>query len=134
MEIEKVISLLRVFFANRSDIQLSFLFGSSVKGYFTKESDIDIAVLFDKKPDLNEVFELKEKLESILKRDVDLAILNGASPILKMQVLKNGILIFKRDDKVYNKFFVDTINQYDDLKRVRKVCEDNILKGRVYGR
>lgn len=53
---------------------------------------------------------------------------------LKMQVLKNGILIFKRDDKVYNKFFVNTINQYDDLKRVRKVCEDNILKGRIYGR
>lgn len=134
MDIEKVINLLRVFFANHPDIQLSFLFGSSVKGYFSKESDIDIAVLFDKKPDLNEIIELKEILESILKREVDLAILNGASPILKMQVLKYGILIFKRDDKVYNKFFVDTINQYDDLKRVRKVCEENILKGRIYGR
>lgn len=65
MDIEKVISLLRVFFANHPDIQLSFLFGSSVKGYFTKEIDIDIAVLFDKKPELNLIFELKEKLESI---------------------------------------------------------------------
>ena len=26
----------------------------------------------------------------------------------------------------------DTVNQYDDLKQIRKICEENILKGRIY--
>lgn len=134
MEIEKIISLLREFFSKQLNIQLSFLFGSYVKGYLTSESDIDVAILFDKAPDLSTLIELKSDLENILNKEIDIAILNTASPILKMQVLKNGRLIFKRDDKVYNKFFVNTINQYDDLKRVRKICEDHILKGRIYGR
>ncbi|MEQ8214237.1 MAG: nucleotidyltransferase domain-containing protein, partial [Smithellaceae bacterium] len=71
-------------------------------------------------------------LNGILKREIDIAVLNSASPVLKMQVLKKGIPVFTKDKKYYNQFFVDTINQYDDLKQTRKICEDNILKGRIY--
>jgi len=39
-----------------------------------------------------------------------------------------------KDKKFYNQFYVDTLNQYDDLKQMRKICEDNILKGRIYAR
>jgi hypothetical protein len=49
-----------------------------------------------------------------------------------MQVLKNGVLIFKKDKRYFNQFYVETINQYDDLKQIRKKCEDGILKGRIY--
>lgn len=135
MNLNKILIFLKKFFTNNQlNIQLAFVFGSLVKGYYTKESDIDIAILFENKPDLNMILELKANLENALTNEVDIAILNDASPVLKMQVLKNGILIFKKNDMIYNKFFVDTINQYDDLKRVRKECEKNILKGRIYGR
>jgi len=58
--------------------------------------------------------------------------LDDASPILRMQVLKYGIRVYTRDVRRVNEFFVRTINEYDDLKRVRKPIEDNILKGRIY--
>jgi hypothetical protein len=53
---------------------------------------------------------------------------------LKMQILKNGTLIYAIEKKYFHRFFTDTVNEYDDLKRIRKNCEDNILKGRIYAR
>lgn len=49
-----------------------------------------------------------------------------------MQVLKNGVIAVNRDRSIYNDFFVKTIKEYDDLKRIRKEAEDNLLKARVY--
>lgn len=67
---------------------LVFVFGSFVKGYFTEESDIDIAILFDKKPNFNKYLKIKMRLEEILNREIDIVVLNDASPIIKMQILK----------------------------------------------
>ncbi len=125
-------AILADFFKTKSGVLLVFLFGSAVSGKMTEESDIDIGILFEHERDFFEINELKSELNEILKRDIDIAVLNSASPVLKMQVLKKGLLAFAKDKKYYNNFFVDTINQYDDLKQTRKVCEDNILKGRIY--
>lgn len=128
----EIVAKLTDFFGARSRVLLVFLFGSAASGKMTSDSDIDVGILFENEPDIYEINELKSELNEILKREIDLAVLNSASPVLKMQVLKKGLPAFAKDKKFYNQFFVDTINQYDDLKRIRKVCEDNILKGRLY--
>lgn len=120
------------FFKKKGGVQLVFLFGSTVSKKTTEESDIDIGILFDKCPDIFKLNDLKTELDSLLKQEVDIAVLNSASPILKMQILKTGVLISAKDNKVFNQFYVDTIGQYDDIKRIRKICEDNILNGRIY--
>jgi len=120
------------FFGKKSEVLLVFLFGSAASGKMAEGSDIDIGILFENQPDVYEINELKSELNEIFKKGIDIADLNSASPILKMQVLKNGALVFAKDKKIYNQFYVDTINQYDDLKQIRKICEDNILKGRIY--
>jgi hypothetical protein len=93
---------------------------------------VDIGILFETVPDIYVINGLTEELSSILPREADLVVLNHASPVLKMQVLKNGILIYSSNKKYFHQFFADTVNQYDDLKRIRKNCEENILKGRIY--
>jgi predicted nucleotidyltransferase len=111
---------------------LVFLFGSYAGDNATVLSDLDIAIVFRNNPDSYTVNELKEKLEGTLNIAVDVVTLNSASPIIKMQILKKGVLLINRDARVYNKFFVDTVMAYDDLKQNRKEIEDNILKGRIY--
>ena len=64
-------------------------------------------------------------------RDVDILILNSASPIIKMQVLRYGVVI-KKDNRTYSDFFVSTLREYFDLKYLRKEIEVNLLKGRTY--
>lgn len=126
------VNVLRPFLARRKAVLLVFLFGSSVSRRIHPASDVDIGILFDPVPDGFQLNALIAELSSLLRKEADLVVLNHATPILKMQVLKKGVLVFARDLKVYHQFFVDTVNQYDDLKRIRKTCEDNILRGRMY--
>ncbi|MCD6569825.1 MAG: nucleotidyltransferase domain-containing protein [Deltaproteobacteria bacterium] len=115
----------------RKNFRLVFLFGSFAKGCSTNRSDIDIAVVFEKTPDFFEVSALKDQLSGYLGREIDIVILNTASPIIKMQVLKYGVLI-KKDKEAYSDFLIKTLNEYDDLKYTRKEIEQSILKGRTY--
>lgn len=130
--ITPVTRTLSTFFNKRNDVALAFLFGSFVSGAMTDRSDIDVGILFHKLPDFYEITNIKEALTFLLKRDVDVVALNDASPILKMQVLKKGAIVYQADKNCFAGFYGSTVSQYDDLKQIRKKCEDNVLKGRIY--
>jgi predicted nucleotidyltransferase len=115
-----------------NDIAFAFLFGSSARGEDTVLSDVDIAIYFTDAVDFYRINGLREDLSELLGRETDIAVLNNTSPIIRMQVLKKGTLILNLNRCLYNKFFVNTVNEYDDLKRTRKDIEDRILRGRIY--
>ena len=114
-----------------TDIRLAFLCGSFAEGRQTPASDIDIAILFQKKPDFYYLEEIKDDLARLVKREIDIIVLNESSPIIRMQVLKKGVPLIKHD-VVYADYFVSTVKEYDDLKMVRREIEAQILKGRLY--
>ena len=123
---------LKDFFKNEGRILLVFVFGSFAVGRITSHSDIDLALLFERPPDVDETNRLRDELTGLLHREADVVVLNSASPILRMQVLKTGVLVFSKARQHFHQFFVDTVNQYDDLKQIRKSCEENILRRRVH--
>ncbi|OGQ59464.1 MAG: hypothetical protein A3J24_04310 [Deltaproteobacteria bacterium RIFCSPLOWO2_02_FULL_53_8] len=127
-----ILAEIAAFFRRRTDVALVFVFGSAASRTMTEGSDIDVAILFELPSGFFKVDALKDELSSMLKREVDMVDLNTTGPVLKMQVLKKGVMVFAKDKRIYNRFFVDTVNQYDDLKQTRKDCERNILKGRIY--
>lgn len=124
-KLEKSLSL-------QSDIVLVFLFGSFVRGDITPFSDLDIAIFFTGTIDFYRINDLREDISEMLGVEVDIVVLNNASPVIKMQVLKKGILLINKDQRAYNEFFVNTVKEYDDLKRTRKEIEEKILRGRIY--
>jgi predicted nucleotidyltransferase len=117
---------------SKPEIAAIYLFGSAVVNRLTPESDIDLGILFERKPSAVELLQLQEEFTDALAIQADVVNLEAVSPILRMQVLKNGMRVFTRDESRVHAFFVRTINEYDDLKRVRKPIEDNILNGRIY--
>jgi predicted nucleotidyltransferase len=128
----RIVKSLKNIFSERQKIILAFVYGSYASKRISPSSDVDIGILFKTIPPMDAINDITEALSSILTREVDLVILNQASPILKMQILKNGILLYASKRKYFHQFYTDTVNQYDDLKRIRKKCEENILKGRIY--
>ena len=75
-----------------------FIFGSVLKDTFSNESDIDLVVDFEKL-DLSEYadnyFDLKDQLESIFKRPVDLLEEKGIrNPFLRKQIDQEKRLIY----------------------------------------
>lgn len=129
---EDISGALTDYFRNKEDILLAFIFGSAVSGRLTEDSDVDIAILFSSMPEFPELLNITDEISGIVNKEVDVAVLNDSSPIIRMQVLKNGKLIKRKDDVIYNNFYVKTVKEYDDLKYIRKEAEDNILKGKIY--
>ena len=119
------------FFEKEQSVRLAFLMGSFAKGTARPDSDVDVAALFDRAPDFMEALDLRERLSALLRREADLVVLNDAGPIIRMQALKSGIRLFARG-KAYEDFFVRTVNEYDDLKRLRAPIEEAVLRRRIY--
>jgi predicted nucleotidyltransferase len=104
------------------------LFGSHASGAVRRDSDVDIAVLLGRpSPDAFEVAALKTDLEDILRRPADLVILDRASPILGMEVLRSHRVLQIRDAEALEHFTARTLLAYDDLKRVRAPIEQALL-------
>ena len=132
-QVLKKIPQLKRFFA-KQPVDLVFLHGSLAKDRLKPLSDIDIAIQF-RKPDYSfkEIGEIKEKLSELLGReDIDLAIMNRASPLLCMQVLCNGKLLYSRSEKVLGAFRLRTIQRYLATKYLRtsfnRYMEEAILR------
>ena len=111
------------FFLNFQDSDLPtisavYLFGSHVKGDAKESSDIDIAVLFKKTPtpDLKGSGQvLASGLEDLLKKEVDLIVLNRASPEFIHYVLKDSRILIDNYPVHRICFEVKKRNEYFDV-------------------
>jgi predicted nucleotidyltransferase len=107
------------------------LFGSHAAGRAVAASDVDLAVLMaGRKPDWQFVQRLRVDLEDLLRAPVDLVVLDDASPVLAMQVLREGRLLACRDEEALEAFTVRTLSEYADLKIIRREAEKRLLEVR----
>ncbi len=100
------------------ELQLALVFGSTVSGGFKKQqSDIDLAFLFDKPPD---ILALTNQVIRLLHFDnVDVIDLRRASPLLKFSVVKNIKLLYERSPGLFHEFFSLVFRRYVDTKKLR---------------
>ncbi len=110
----------------REGVLLAYLFGSEASGYTHRESDVDIAVLLDDKISPEYYFDKSLALPEYFaglypKRIISVVILNEAPPLLKHEVLRNGILLVNLDDDARVRFHVQTVRDYEDTKYLRQV-------------
>lgn len=94
----------------RKGVILAYLFGSLAKE--EKGEDVDIALLFD--GDMDEMRSLI--MEHLGTERVDLVNLKTASPVMKMQIVKTGRLIYRRSIEDENRFEMDVIRKYLDFE------------------
>ncbi|MDD5621294.1 MAG: nucleotidyltransferase domain-containing protein [Candidatus Pacebacteria bacterium] len=103
----------------RKEIILSYLFGSFALGTTNRNSDVDIAIYLDSKK-VKDLFDARlmliKEFSQALKKDVDVVVLNTAKPFLKYVIIKEGKLVFQRDEGLKIDFEVKTLNEYFDFK------------------
>ena len=102
------------------NIAALYLFGSSLRGYLKPLSDLDLAVLFDKKIPgdkfLEEYLKIFGIAADILKVDeLDLLILNQAPLRIAHNILKTGRLLFCNDRMQLAGFIEINYKRYPDF-------------------
>ncbi len=108
---------------------LSFvaLFGSRVKERKSFKRNFDFAVLAQKSLSDNKELELIGRFSQILKsNDVDVAILNFASPLLQYEVAREATLLYERVPGSFNDFRSLAIRKWDDNKKFSDLKIDYI--------
>lgn len=114
-----LIKTLKNFFQKKEEVLFCYLFGSLAYQNFLKKSDVDLGVYLDEKKSkdfFEKRLELISETSSLLKKEVDIVILNTAPPFLKYVILKEGKLIFERDKGKRIDFELKAINEYFDFK------------------
>jgi predicted nucleotidyltransferase len=92
----------------------AWAFGSAQNGQVGPGSDIDIAVLFKSPPSLEAQIALLTRLQDALQfEDIDLVVLNDASPILRFEAI-SGHPLFCRDLGRRAEFASITAREYED--------------------
>lgn len=107
------------FRANPRGIAAAYLYGSVARGTARADSDVDVAVLFERDPPhtLEGLHaDLGHALEEALGARVDLAVLNHAPADLTHRVLRDGILVCDANRSARIRFEVRARNEYFDLE------------------
>jgi len=131
----KLAERVRQFFGDRMEVDAVYLFGSAARGELAPLSDVDLGLLYAAGfvPSFEQLGLLKTDLADALGREADLVDLGAASAILRMQVLRKGRLLLNRNPRAVNRFFVRTLNEYFDLKQVRRPIEISLSRARTDG-
>jgi predicted nucleotidyltransferase len=82
-------------------IVLCILYGSAAAGRLTHHSDIDIAIAGNDLLDFEYLADLQVRLSISLGCEVDLVDINRAEGLILPRIIKNGIVLIKKDVTLY---------------------------------
>lgn len=108
-----------------SDVVLAYVFGSYARRRITPLSDFDLAVLLDDNISTTMLLDKERELFSIVSKilktdEIDLIILNSVPVELQFAVLKEGNLIFCKDDLKRIEFRESVVSNYIQTRPLRQ--------------
>ncbi len=122
-------------FLQKQGVILAYLFGSMARGDAHKESDVDIAVLLDKKVKSQEYLKREGELISFFtsffpKKEINIVNLNISSSLLKQAVILEGKLFYAKNELSRILFEIQTLKEYQDYLELTNIY-DKMLEREV---
>jgi predicted nucleotidyltransferase len=110
--------------AEKHGLVLLYLFGSQARGRATPESDWDFAALFDPDPSMDllaRAAALELDLVRLVRGRVDVTPLNDADPVLRLEVVARGRVVWARSERERVLFDAAAMREYRDSAHRRRV-------------
>lgn len=106
-------------------LQIALLFGSTILGRSRKQSDIDLAFLFDQPAD---IVALTNTVSQLLSTDlVDVVDLRRCSPLLRFAAVSQGVLLYERTPGLFSSVYSLCFRRYVDTKKLRE-AQDSVVR------
>jgi len=120
MKREKLIATLKEILQKDDEIHFAYLYGSYASHKIYPKSDIDVAIYL-RPSDLNGYIKKEDELTGTLTMalhidNIDLRILNTLPFLLQYRVIKEGILLFAKDELERVDFETMVMNRFFELK------------------
>ena len=112
--------------ANIPGISLLAVFGSRAQGTQRPDSDLDVAVLPEKKADSQARRYLQAEIAVALAElapegRVDVVMLDEAGDVLRQRAMETGRVLICRDHAAWNELRVRTMREYGDREWARRL-------------
>jgi len=98
------------------EIEAVYLFGSYVKKNVKPFSDIDICVITER----NISKKVKEEILSNSSKKIDISMFWDLPLVIRFRVIKEGKLLYKKDDLKLQRIKIDTFKSYLDFQPIIK--------------
>jgi predicted nucleotidyltransferase len=128
--IEGVVAIFLLEIEKFCNIKFAYIFGSYARKENNENSDVDIALMLESNLGNLEVAFLRGRIidvgKKIFRRDVDIVFLNIDSPVLKYEIIKEGIVIKDSEERI--SFESLAIREYFDYRYFIKYYDDLMIK------
>ena len=133
---EDILEKIKNTLIEKLDCEAIILFGSFARGTQNQDSDIDIAFKTEKEVSKKELFYLKQELEDIANRDIDLINLDDEiGDGFRYEILINGKILYCLDDFKFDLYKLDMFREYLELNESRQAIIDRVKNGgTIYGK
>ena len=114
---------------DRSEVVVAWVFGSAVRGRRRRDSDVDVAVLFDAGLVNTDKFRIRCELAGAVAAAAgvefaDVVDLEAAPPMLAHQILGTGHLLFSRDERRRVLVTARQVMRFIDTRPLRRVLDE----------
>jgi len=124
-EREKIKKEISRLIERREEIIFSYIHGSFLEGDFR---DVDVAVyLKDEEKALQYEIKLEREIEDIIGFPADVRVLNHAPLSFRFNVVKNGFLLFSKNEKIRCDFESLSIVEYHDFNYLMNIYRREAL-------
>ena len=138
MDLDALITPLKVCFRRHPEILAVYAFGSVVKGKDRRSreldlsSDLDLGVLLGFSVPRGKRWEwwrrLRGELDSRVKQEVDVVILNGASLVVIHEILRTGKRIYEKPGRKFRREEAQLLNAVLDFLPIKEMFEKKAVE------
>jgi predicted nucleotidyltransferase len=113
-----IISRLRPELETLPGLRLAILHGSAASGRMRPDSDVDLALAFDKAMDTEQKLKLYNDLSAACGREMDIADLLVIGGLFLSQVLSQGTLFINNDPSLYYALAIQSLDFMEDMQPI----------------
>lgn len=104
------------------------LFGSRARGDATTRSDYDVCLVLAAEP-ASDLAAAHKRLDYLAEADLDLVLFQQLPLHIRSRVLKEGVVLFVRDeDRLYD-LAISTTRAFEDFRHIHREYLDQVARG-----
>ncbi len=119
--------------AGETGLKVVIVYGSAAAGTMRADSDVDVAVLFDKPLDMDARLALWGKLTDAVRREVDVVDMYGLSGEILHQILTKGRVVIKNDETAYYGLVKRMVYDREDFMGLVRQAQRVRIGRMIYG-